>query len=165
MDTETTKLEDGIKVYEIGYHLIPTIAEEKVGGEVETIKSLISKSKGEFISDEFPKLRPLAYMMPTQVSGVRHKFTEAYFGWIKFQIESDKLADIKKALDGNEKILRYLLITTIRENTYLGQKAIPQVKEETSEEVTKAPETVVEGEAPVSVEEIDKSIDDLVKEA
>lgn len=155
MNKETTKREDGFKVYEIGYHLVSSIPAEKVAAEVDAIKSLISKHKGEFIADEFPKLRPLAYMMKKDVDGARHKYNDAYFGWIKFEIDSAEIAAIKSAFDTNTKVLRYLLINTVRENTYLGQKAIPEPKVE-------APEGE-KAEEP-SVEEIDKTIDDMVKE-
>ncbi len=47
---------------------------------------------------------------------------------------------MKVALDTDESVIRYLLITTVRENTYLG-KAAPLVKEEVV-----ADKVVVEGE-------------------
>lgn len=162
MNKETTKKEDGFKVYEIGYHLVPSIPAEKVAAEVDAIKALITKHKGEFIADEFPKLRPLAFMMKKDVDGMRHKYTEAYFGWVKFEIESGEIAAIKSALDINKKVLRFLLVTTVRENTYLGQKAIPTLKEEVTPAV--AEEAKPAEAAPTSVEEIDKTIDDMVKE-
>jgi ribosomal protein S6 len=51
------------KVYELGYLLAPSIAEEQVAGEVQNIKSVLDKFEAITITEDFPKLRPLAYMM------------------------------------------------------------------------------------------------------
>jgi len=166
MNKETIKNEDGINVYEVGYLLLPSVPAEKVSAEADGLKALIEKNKGSIISDEFPKLRPLAYMMAKQIDGVRHKCTEGYFGWVKFEIESAALPVIKAALDTHPKMLRYLLVKTVRENTYLGQKAIPEVKETAAVSET-APAAEMVADAPAapaaSVEEIDKTIEDMVK--
>lgn len=162
MDKETTKREDGVKVYEIGYLIVPSVPAEKVEAEVSAIKSLITKQKGQFIAEEFPQLRPLAYTMAKQVGSSRQKFDEGYFGWIKFELDVAALPEIKEAMDINEKVLRYLLINTVKENTYLGQKALP--KEEGKTEVETDASEKKEDDSS-SVEEIDKTIDSMVKES
>ena len=63
-------------------------------------------------------------------------------------------------------MLRTLIITTIRENTYLGKKAPIAAILSKEEEVVSAETPAGDIPAiPVSVEEIDKSIDEMVKEA
>jgi ribosomal protein S6 len=151
MDKETNVREDA-RVYEVGYHIVSSVPEEKVAGEVEKIKALITKNGGEFIAEEAPKLRPLAYSMVKVVGSTRSKYNDAYFGWVKFDIKTEGLAAIKTSLDESDAILRYILISTIRENTYLGQKAIPKKEDE----VEVKPEEVVA--------EVEKT-EDVVKEA
>ncbi|HEY4511898.1 MAG TPA: 30S ribosomal protein S6 [Candidatus Paceibacterota bacterium] len=148
---------EGFKVYEVGYLLVSSIPEEKVAGEVETLKSIIGKKGGTFIAEESPKLHSLAYSMKKAVSGVRSTYNEAYFGWLKFELETAALGDIKKALDEHEKVLRYLLIITVRENTTLSQKvaSVKPVKNDKEEVVPKK---------EMSEEEMDKTINELVVE-
>jgi ribosomal protein S6 len=53
--------EDRQQVYEIGYLLVSSIPEEKVAGEVDALKAILSKKGAEFIGEEAPELRTLAY--------------------------------------------------------------------------------------------------------
>lgn len=139
-------------VYEVGFHIVPAVSPEKLPAEVDAIKAVLGGAKATIISEEFPKLRNLAYTMIKAIGPARHRYDTAYFGWIKFEAAPETSADIKKALDSNEKILRYILIKTVRENTLYGAKILPQEKAEEGKE----------GEKPASTEEIDKSIEKLV---
>ena len=157
VETETAEKGEG-KVYEVGYLIVPTVPEEKLAEEVVAIKSIIEKQGGTFISDDFPRRRVLAYEMPKVVEGKKHKFKEGFFGWVKFEVSSDSLSEIKKALETNDHVLRFLLINTVRENTLYFPKVSTMKKEDGS------PEPTEEGKPAASAEEIDKSIDALVIE-
>lgn len=157
--------EEKMQVYEIGYMLVSSIPEEKVASEVATLKEILSKKGADFIGEEAPELRTLAYTMVKKIGPTNHRFDKGYFGWFKFELPAKEIEGIKKAFEENPNMLRMLLITTIRENTYLGKKSpVPM-----SEVPTDVPvETGVElaGEPVVaSVEDMDKSIDAMVKEA
>lgn len=160
---ETTK--DGMRIYEIGYLIVPSIAEEKIIGEVDRLKSVIGKSGGEIFAEEFPSKKILAYTMVKKIGAVNHCFKEGYFGWVKFEISQDSIGEVKKSFDIDLSILRFLLINTVRENTYLGEKAKVLVKELTKEDGEKEIESEVKVPKHVesNPEEIDKSIDDMVK--
>ena len=146
------------KVYELGFLLIPSIAEENLGGEVQNIKAAIEKYNGTFITEDFPKLRPLAYTMQKASNGSRGKFEKAYFGWIKFEIEPVNVGDLKSIFAKNDSILRSMIIETVRENTLMSQRVVFK----TPAEAEKARKE--EGAAPVSEEELDKTIENLVVE-
>ncbi len=147
------------KIYEFGYILVPTLAEEQITGEVEPIKALIEKHGGVFISDEFPKLRPLAYTMIKAIGSQKHRHDNGYFGWIKFEMSASEIPALKTTFDKNDHILRSMIIETVRENTMVTQKVI-------FKPTTDAPkaegETEGEPKEPVSEEELDKTIDNLV---
>ncbi len=169
MSEEKEVLEDDVldeaesQIYEIGFHLVPLLAQEQVGGEASKMKALVEKFKGAIISDEMPKLRPLAYDISKMIGGKKHTFDKAYFGSIKFELPSDKIASVEEALKSDENILRFLLIKTVRESTLapLQRIATHPKKEGDKPVLNDAPK---EGEKkPVSVEEIDKSIDELLK--
>jgi len=50
-------------IYELGYHLIPTVGDENIGTEVEKIKKNFEALKATIISEQLPHLIDLAYEM------------------------------------------------------------------------------------------------------
>ena len=56
-----------VKVYELGYHLIPTLAEEEVPQYVNKIKDALDSYGAIVISEEMPKRIELAYTMHPSV--------------------------------------------------------------------------------------------------
>lgn len=155
-------------VYEIGYLIASSVPEEKVASEAEAVKSIITKAGASVIADELPHAEQLAYMMRKKtVSGTYDKYNSAYLGWIKFEVASGVVESIKKAVELHPSVLRMLMISTVRENTYLGKNASAiaaeisakksaPVEAEKTEEKTDVP--------PASIEDMDKSIDAMVKE-
>mgnify|MGYP002348827940 CR=1 FL=1 len=162
-----TDKEGAVKVYEIGYLLVSSIPKEKVADTVTDLKGLIAKKGGNIIADEAPEFRPLAYTMIKKIGPANHRFTEGYFGWVKFDLSVDQIESIKKSFEENPNMLRSLVMTTIRENTYLGKKAPAIVRSEdvvpTAEVAPEAATKPVAEAAPATAEEIDKSIDEMVK--
>ena len=158
MDTNNTN-EGKVKVYELGYLLVPTIAEENVAGEAQTIKNSIESKGATFITEDSPKLRPLAYEMTKSLGSQRAKYDKGYFGWIKFEMEPKSAPELKVVLDKNAMILRSMLIETVRENTLIGQKMVYRPAPGVGADKAKI------GEEPkVSEEELDKTIENLVVE-
>ncbi len=150
-----------MQVYELGFHIVPTIAEEKVANVFGDIKSLLEKNGAVFISEEYPKMRPLAYTMLKNEAGKNEKFNFAYFGWVKYELSKEAAAEVKKELESNKEILRFLVLKTIRENTLYGHKLSKKEGEK-----TETPKDGVNTEevAIASEEEIDKTIEELVVE-
>jgi ribosomal protein S6 len=162
------------KVYEISYVLVSSLPAEKVAAEASSLAAILSKNAAEVISDEAPSLIPLAYEMDkSSGGGVHQRFTEGYFGWIKFSAVPEAIEGIKKAFDQNPHMLRTLAVSTIRENTYLGKRAKPEGRME-----ERPIRTAVADAAPVASEaapapvmtaddiaKVDKSIDEMVKGA
>jgi ribosomal protein S6 len=158
MDKKDIK-ENG-KIYEIGYLLVSSVPEEKVEGEALALREILSKKGAEFIGEEAPELRTLAYAMRKKIGSSYHNFEKGYFGWFKFELQAGDIEAVKKAFEENPNVLRVLVITTVKENTYLGKKSpvpTPLVPVEPAIEVEVAP--------PSTVDEMDKSIDAMVKEA
>lgn len=144
-------------VYEVGFHVVPTVSPENLPKEVDAIKAILGGAGATVISEEFPKLRNLAYTMIKPVGAARHRFDTAYFGWIKFEGAKEVAAEIDKTLKASDKIIRHLLIKTVRENTIYGPKILGEEKREAVKAEGKA-----EDKPQASQEEIDKSIDKLV---
>jgi ribosomal protein S6 len=95
--------------YEFGFHVLPTVAEGEVAGIFDEIKAHITKL-GEVTSEEAPERIDLAYPVVKHLEGKNRKFTSAYFGWVRFKTEAEKLPDIMEELASMNTILRHLLI-------------------------------------------------------
>lgn len=147
-------------VYEVGFHVVPTVAEAEVGGVVEKIRSVLEKANAEIIKEEFPAKRTLAYVVERAMHGKREKYSESYFGFIKFAAEKSTIADVTAAIRGMNEILRFLVVQTVREDVGPSRRAVfssDRLEGETIKKPIAAPEA---GE--VSDEELNKSIDALV---
>jgi len=155
---------EGEKVYEIGYHIISSVAEEGIPAEVQKIKEVLNKEKAVIISEDAPKLRPLAYKIKKAFGGQYKTFDKAYFGWVKFSLNEDGvIGNIDASLKSNASVLRFLTIRTIRENTMYSPKITVFSDKESKIKVLTQKESKEEKTA--SIEEIDKSIDDLVSDS
>ena len=157
MESEEKNSVSDNKVYELGYLLVPTIAEEDVPINYGNTKELVSSFGGEIIADEMPKAINLAYSMSKVVSNVRHKFNTAYFGWTKFTMNAERVLELKKHLDLDPNFIRFLIVKTVKENTIASKRFVrgdsykrPVARKNTEENI------------PINKEEIDKEIDALI---
>ncbi len=137
--------EERLKVYELGFHFVPTLSEDDVTVKFSELKSFVEKLGGEFISEDAPKPINLAYDISKTVKAVKKWYKNAYFGWIKFTLVPDEIEALEKQVKEFEPVLRYLLISTVRENTMAeearersGRNGRTDASEDSSEETEKA---------------------------
>lgn len=158
---EERERESRLGIYEVGYLMVPTIAEENLGAEVTEFKDTLIEKGVSFISDEYPKMLELAYEMTRSIDNKKKRFSYGYFGWVKFECTAEQTKAIKEMLDKNEKLIRYLLIKTVRESTMSSKR--PYGKQDSSKRKVSSSKTeeVVE---KIDEEVIDKEIDALVVE-
>jgi len=148
------------RVYEVGYLLVPTLGEESMPGVYSSLKDLVVSLGGEIISDEMPKMIPLAYTMLKVVQNVRSRFDTAYFGWVKFEMSPEKVLELKKKLDLDPNFIRFLILKTVKENTIAAKRFIHKDLRRKVPGVKKDGEN--ETALPIDKEEIDKEIDAMV---
>ena len=125
--TENNETTVGSRVYEISLIFENRLDESAAHEKGNAIKQSIATLGGSFISEEAPYMRELAYEMIRVVNNVNVRFNEGYFGWIKFSMEPAKVKDFEKALKIDEELVRYLVVTTVAENTVFT-KRVPTVK-------------------------------------
>ncbi|MEK7662425.1 MAG: 30S ribosomal protein S6, partial [Patescibacteria group bacterium] len=118
---------------------------------VSSFKAAIAENGGAEIAEDFPKLRDLAYPIQKTIGHTKEAFGNAYFGWIKFEIGSENIPLIEKMLKDEDSVIRFILISTVRENTLSSRRAPgrPAVRSE---------------KPPMSEEEIEKTVEALVAE-
>ncbi|MBI2048336.1 MAG: 30S ribosomal protein S6 [Parcubacteria group bacterium] len=163
-DTRTPAGATDAVVYEIGFHVLPTIAEGDVEGVIARLRALIEKEGGAFIAEGAPQRVSLAYPMAVWNNGSWTKYDEAYFGWLKFELDASHIAALEEACKADKSILRHLLIKTVREDTRANvrQFVLKEVKctdtIKSASRAKPAPETKEE----VSDEKLDEAIEELV---
>ena len=151
--------EPKMQVYEVGYLVVPTVAEELLGGEVTALKDMLTNHGATFIADEYPKMMELAYEMTRAIANKKQKFTTGYFGWVKFEMSREGIVSAKADLDKNESIIRFLITKTVRESTLTPKRTY--TKEGAKRKVATKSDEPAEA---INEETIDKDIEALVVE-
>ena len=118
------------RVYEISFIFDNKIEEGAALEKANALKQSIATLGGSFISEEAPYMRELAYEMIRVVNNVNVRFNEGYFGWIKFELDGDKVKDLEKGIKLDEQVVRYMVVKTVRDNTVYTKRA-PVIKAET----------------------------------
>ena len=160
-ETQQTEDEQIIREYECGYLLLPTITPENVTNEAEQLKTIIQDNGGRIANSQAPSKFPLAYTMSISREGSRDSYTEAYFGWITFEADSQQVNDIKEALRVNESLLRYMVVKADKDQEPEEMVAEEELSEEADSDEQGAVATSSAEE--VSEKELDKSIDGMVE--
>lgn len=155
--TQANVMDNEKTVYEVGYHVVPTIPEAQVGAVVDRIREALQAGEFVLIGEEYPKRMTLAYRIERSVSGKREKYTESYFGWFKFEGEQSNIPALSATLRGVNDVLRYLIIETVREAAPAPRAVFSSDRLEG--ETIKKMNIAEERQGEVSQEEIDKSIE------
>lgn len=150
--------EAGTRIYEIGYLIVPTVPEAELPREVTALKDVLGKEQAVLISEEFPKLRQLAYPMQKRDGEGYRRYINGYFGWLKFETSPGGAFRIEQDIRGLPSLLRYLLIKTVREHTLTASRLRADRREH-----KEAPKGALPS-APVSETELDKSLEKLIAE-
>lgn len=160
----TTEREDALKLYEVGFHIIPTLSDEQIAQEVADIKAIIEKAGGVIASEGAPKLQPLAYEIAKVTGGVKRNHDRAYFGFVKFDSTGDEAVVVKENLDKKDTLIRFILLKSVKENTLYGTKLATRGDAIRSTKKSKEDEDKEGTAAPITEAELDKTIDELVIE-
>lgn len=121
--------QEGLSVYELGFLVLPSIPEDKLSRVTEAIRKAIIKEGGAEIDAEAPFKEALAYTMSKTIGASRYVLSDAYLGWIKFEVDRAKVPTIKADIEKIEEVLRFLLIKAPRETVFTFAKARAAVEE------------------------------------
>lgn len=164
--SDTHNEEAVTRIYEAGYHIIPSVKEEDVDAVVAGIRSEIEKQGGSLIAEGAPSLMKLSYDMEQRVGEKLVAHDRGYFGWLKFEAPTAAAKALTDALNANKQIFRSIVFKTIREDTRAKYKA-PQLREVKRTDTIKASPRKVESKddvAPVSEEDLEKALETLTSE-
>ncbi len=145
------------QIYELGYHFLPTLSEEEVMKATASLKGELAKIDAAVIAEQNPGMMTLAYEIGKDIENKNRKFGTAYFGWIKFEVETVKIEAFKELMDKNLNVLRFIIIKTVRESTLATPKLAHRG-------MTRRTPTDVAAGAPIDVAAVDKKIDEMMEE-
>jgi len=148
-------------VYEVGFHLVPQVGDDGVAAVVEKLRKALGDA--EIIAEGFPAKMSLAYTIERADQGKREKFSESYFGFIKFAAPSETIATLEEALK-TPQILRHLIIHTTREDLMTRPTRAVFTSDRLEGQTIAKPTTAPEKAGEVSEEELEKSIESIVTE-
>ncbi len=165
----------GTRLYEAGYHVVPSIAEEAVASEAAKIKDSIVAQGGAILSEEMPKKTTLAYKIGRLVGNKRVFFNSSFFGWVRFEMPQENLALLDRFLKENESVLRYLLLQVkpgekvsmaTRKMPFFDSKAPAKDKDTAKREESASKELKGKEahETTFSEAELDRTIEELIAE-
>jgi ribosomal protein S6 len=139
--------------YELAFHILPTVAEGEVAAVFQGLKDIITTNGGTVTIEEAPSRFDLAYEIIKYLEGRNRKFTSAYFGWVRFEIDPSKMEDIAESVDGTKELLRHLLTRLTK-----LEEAYPFYFHEALEDDAKAEDIEINAEAEVAAKEDDAKV-------
>ncbi|HWO07668.1 MAG TPA: 30S ribosomal protein S6 [Candidatus Paceibacterota bacterium] len=166
MAKEAADTEVVTRIYEAGYHVVPTVSEGDVEKVVAEIRAEIEQLGGSFIAEGAPSLMKLAYAMNKRDGEKYAEYDRAYFGWIKFEGSTESAKVLTDFLKGHASILRSIVFKTVREDTRAKFKA-PQLREvKRSDTIKSSPRKAPEADEKdaVSEEDLEKALETLTAE-
>jgi ribosomal protein S6 len=158
---------EGVRIYEVGYHILSTVKEGEVEGVVSLIRKDIEKAGGSLITEGAPQSVKLSYTMSINKGGKNSHYERAYFGWIKFESDADGVKTLNQTLASEKNILRYIIFNTLREDTraIARPKTLREVRR--TDTITSTPKKGAEPKEvseEVSEKELDKALEDITNE-
>ena len=152
------------RLYELGYHIVPTVAEEAIGEEVSKIKDVVEGGGGVITSDEMPRQVSLAYRMPKVIKNKRTFYSSAYFGWIRFQAPAQEISELSKKLEENPVILRFILFKTKETKAMRPPRSMRFFKTAKFPQTQKTEEKPGKEASSLSEAELEKTVEELIAE-
>ena len=149
-----------MKHYELTCLISPELSKEEVDSLSKEISSLIQEKQG-ILEKSMPVLKKqLAYIIK--------KKTTAYLASLNFQLKPEELKELKKQIELNSKILRYLILTTKKETSVFpsrfgGARETKNKLNITSKTINikKAKETFPKKK--VELKELEKKLEEVLK--
>ena len=160
-----------MKTYELTYIVSPEITSEEAEAKGKEIESAISTREGTIVRQSIPIARTLSYPIKKRASG--------FFSFLEFQLEPEKLVELKEVLAKDGKIVRHMVIikeaAEMKKERRTRTKIAPAIEIEKKEEVATEKVKVATEEKPavdkfsdnkgkVELKDIEQKLDEILGE-
>lgn len=144
--------------YECAFHLLPTVADGEVARVFDGLKGLIAQHGGEVFDEEMPQRFTLAYEIRRVAEGRSQRYTNSWFGWVRFTLKGAEVARLEEELKHEGQVLRYLLIKLTRAEMENPKRVFEKKSESATVVLSEAdadtPKEVSEADLNKSLEQI-----------
>lgn len=114
-----------MKTYELTYIVSPEITSEEAEAKAKEIESAVQSKEGTILRQSNPIAKTLSYPIKKRASG--------FVGFLEFQLEPEKLVELKETLTKDGKIVRHMVI--IKEATELKKERRTRTKPSVTPEI------------------------------
>ncbi|MEK7136365.1 MAG: 30S ribosomal protein S6 [Patescibacteria group bacterium] len=149
------------KSYELGYLLVPFVAEgERENTVQKEIKDAILATGGKIGTEVGPIMKHLAYSIRKMSNNKYNLFRDAYFGAIRFETTPSAIDQITKSMQKSDSLIRFMIIE-VAKNTEMKVRLVDGADKKEADLVDGVEIGVVEA-VGADEQAIDKEIDDLL---
>ena len=158
-----------MKTYELTYIVSPEITSEEAGAKAKEIEFVIQNKEGIILKQSNPIAKTLSYPIKKRASG--------FLGVLEFQLEPEKLIELKEIIVKDGKIVRHMVIIkeAVRIRKERGNRGISRtkpepafgIKQKTEAEITKEEKPVSTktlGKEKVESKDIEQELDEILGE-
>lgn len=123
MQEKETHIVGTERVYELSVLFVPELQDSALSQAVADLKTKLTDLEVNIISEGAPTHVKLAYQVEKHINNKIKKVNFANFCWLKFEIDSSKIGEVKKFVDlkMNTIVMRHLIVKTVKDNTFLGE--------------------------------------------
>lgn len=152
-----------MKTYELAYIITPEITSEEAEAKAREIESAIQGKEGVILKQTNPVAKTLAFPINKRASG--------FFGVVEFQLEPEKLNEIKETVSKDGNIVRNMI--TIKEplkhrkerRTKIKPAPAFQIEQKTEAERPSVAKAIEDKEKEkVELKDIEQKLDEILGE-
>jgi len=145
-----------MKTYELTYIISPEITAEEAGAEAKNIESFVQENEGLILRQNNPIAKTLSYPIKKHASG--------FMGVLEFQLEPEKLIQLKEKTDKDEKIIRHMIIMKrpLKEKKERRTQGVPQIKPEPEKPSFSEDKKISENKEKVELKDIEEKLEEIL---
>lgn len=103
-----------LRVYELGFHIDPELAQEEAKKTYQGIRDSVEEA-GTIVAEGTPEKIQLAYTVSRMEHGGRRDFDGSYFSWIAYEADGPGHDKVTSAAAAETRIFRFLDLRTTKE--------------------------------------------------
>jgi small subunit ribosomal protein S6 len=153
-----------MKTYELAYIITPEITSEEAEAKARELETVVQSKEGVILKQTNPVAKTLAFPIKKRASG--------FFGVIEFQLEPEKLSEVKETVSKDGNIVRHMI--TIKEllkhrkerRTRIKPAPAFQIEQKTDAAAKEEPSfaKASEGKEKVELKDIEQKLDEILGE-
>jgi ribosomal protein S6 len=146
-----------MKTYELTYIISPEMTSEEAEAKAKELEQAIQSREGVILKQQNPVAKTLAFQIEKRASG--------FFGVLEFQMEPEKLLEIKEIVEKEKKIVRHIVLVKepVRIRRDRRKKVEVKVEQPTVVKTEEQPAPVVEKtKEKVELKDIEDKLEEIL---